>query len=134
MLMFQALDQIEYHFDYLPFEGQRQPAFDYYCQAMSTAGFDLSRDDLLELIEHRIWMEWGTQTGYFRQLEAERQEQLQYERALEDYHRQQIEPARGSAAHMRADAIETYNRTGVWGLNCYGGHILSEQEQRNLGL
>lgn len=101
---------------------------------MIAAGFDLQADDLLELIEHQIWTAWGAQTGYFRHLEAQRQAQLQYNRAQQEYHRHQSAPGRGSASHMRADAIQTFNRTGVWGLNSYGGHILTDDERRNLGL
>lgn len=99
MLMLQAVDQIEYEFDYLSFEEQRQAAFDHYCEAMAAAGFDLGSADVLELIEQRIWMEWGSQTGYFQQLEAERQAQIEYERALQEYYRQQKANQLGGQLH-----------------------------------
>ena len=43
-------------------------------------------------------------------------------------------PARGTAAHKRAEARRTHRLHGVHGLPSYGGHILSADEKRELGI
>jgi|GEM_PF-5822427 len=134
MLTYRALSSITYKFATSPYEEQQDAAIRFYREQMVDKGFDLGQPELVDQIEFAAWSAWGRQSGYFAQQEELRQAQLQYDRELAAYQQHGDQPPRGSTAHMRADALKTYQRTGVWGLNSYGGHILNDQERRNLGL
>jgi hypothetical protein len=134
MLTYRALSSITYKFAASPYEEQQDVAVQFYREQMVEKGFDLNQPELVDQIESMAWSAWGRQSGYFAQQEERRQAQLQYDRELAAYQQHRDQPLRGSTAHMRAEALKTYQRTGVWGLNSYGGHILNEQERRNLGL
>ncbi len=134
MLAYNALSSITYKFEPSPYEEQQDAAIQFYREKMVEKGFDLNQPELVDQIEFMAWSAWGRQSGCFAQQEKLRQSQLEYDRELVAYQQHRDQPPRGSAAHMRADALKTYQRTGVWGLNSYGGHVLNEKERRNLGL
>lgn len=43
-------------------------------------------------------------------------------------------PTPGTPEHKRAEATATWEATGIYGLPSYGGHILTKEERRQLGI